>query len=555
MKILSISNGIRTQQNFQIEKTKRHSTTMTFAPQLSADTISFRGQKVRSHTDREIVAKIGKSLSTSTSGHRAIWGSELFNPETVKATTIGAGLWALENQSEKRKRPLVLVGGDTREATRESLTPITNTLTKMGVDVLLVEDPVATPVLALAAKKHKVDLGILLTASHNDWEYGGYNFLTKEAAIAPAKVTEEIAEKMLEATDSKGVEVAAKKGKVKIYDPYKDYKKNLDKLGYIDWNNIRNANIAVYYDGIGGTGTYTFPRLLKDNNIPFTEIKDKSKSGPNPVESNLQALANAVRKDKSVLKIGLANDGDSDRFGIIDEDGEFITPDDVLLLTAHHLRNNKFKKGDIIVNQATSGIINAFADRNGLEVQQTPVGFKYIGEEIIDRRKNKKDILLAGEESGGLTVKGNIPEKDGIIAIAMMMDLVATEKKPLGIILADIKKDLGKNYQTRLIKAKLRSEEEKQEILEKVKNFNKPIDGFEYDAAQIRRHKEEMLKHRPQGDGFKFIFKDGSFILVRASGTEPLIKAYVETSASSKSESKEKIKRLENTAAELIGAK
>ena len=183
------------------------------------------------------------------------------------------------------------------------------------------------------------------------------------------------------------------------------------------------------------------PRLLKDFEIPFEEVVSGGQEGPNPVAKNLTLLSEKVASSDAAMKIGLANDGDADRFGVVDEKGNFVDANEVILLTAYHLAKNKGLEG---ANQATSTQVDALAEKFNLQSMRTPVGFKFIGEEIIDLRKDGKDILVAGEESGGLTVQGHIPEKDGIIAIMLMADLVATEKKPLSQILADAKAFSGK---------------------------------------------------------------------------------------------------------------
>ena len=413
---------------------KNTRTNNIFTSTAIQDTVSFSGN-IKTHelnVDKETAAFVANSLSTSTSGHRATYGSKTFNKDVVKLMTLGVAQYAKDIAEAKNEKPVVLIGGDTRKATKESLPLIKDTLINQGVDVIYIKEPVPTPLHALMTKKENLDVSILLTASHNPWSDGGFNLVTNDGAIAPPTVTGKVAENMVKLAEAGTYTTdKTKKGSVIETYPYEMYKDTINSYNLIDWNAIKDANIFIAYDGLKGTGTNVFPRLLSEYKIPHTLVKSGEKHGPNPTEGNLTELKSEVIENKAELKIGLANDGDADRFGIIDEKGNFVTPNDVILLVAHHLANNKGLSGDIIRSQATSSQLDLFAKNNGLNVIQTPVGFKYIGEDIIDIRKEGKDILVAGEESGGLTINGHIPEKDGVIALLTILDLMATEKKPL----------------------------------------------------------------------------------------------------------------------------
>lgn len=503
------------------------------------DSVSFSGniETNEVNVDLETARFVANSLSTSTSGHRAVYGSKVFNPDVVELLTAGVGQYAKDAAEKRGERPYVIVGGDTREATRKSLPLIEETLLKQGVDVAYIKDPVPTPLLALMAQKENADIAILLTASHNPWEDGGYNLVTKEGAIAPPSVTKQVAENVVNiAQDGSYRTDKTKRGESNEVYPYEMYKDAINSHGLIDWDKIRDANISIYYDGLKGTGERVFPRLLEDYDIPVLSIDSGKKEGPNPTSDNLKELKSWIKDDAQKLKIGLANDGDADRFGIIDENGEFITPNDVILLTAHHLANNKGKTGDIIRSQATSSQLDLFAQKNGLNTVQTPVGFKYIAEDIIDGRKEGKDILVAGEESGGLTVNGHIPEKDGIIALLIMLDMMAEENKPISQILREVKEDIGVEYRIDSFNKKLSREEDKDVIMQRMTDiYNGALEGkttfgsFEIDVDKTKENKELMENYRQGGDGVKLYFTNGSSVLVRKSGTEPKVKAYIET--------------------------
>ncbi len=484
------------------------------------------------------------SLSTSTSGHRAIYGSELFDKDVVEALTMGVADYAKEQAAIKgKKRPVVMVGGDTRQATRESIPVIIKRLQESDVDVYHIEEPVATPVLALMAEKNpdEIDLSILMTASHNPWEYGGYNLVTSDGAIAPAPVTKKIAENVKETSD-KGYFYAVKPENftpVKSINPYSLYKDQIEKLDLIDFDAIKDSGLKIYYDSLSGTGQYVVPKLMDDFGVDITEIRTKAEDieGPDPVEKNLAVLKKEVLEDDSTLKIGLSNDGDSDRFGVMDSDGTFLTPNEVIFLTAYHLHKNKGIDGSIVRSQVTTSLLDDYANANGLETVVTPVGFKFLAEEIINARENGSDAIVAGEESGGLTVAGHIPEKDGIIAILLMADLMAAEKKPLKQIYNDALAEMGLHFSLHTIAKKFDSDEDKNKVMDRMetvydnavnKGETEFLPGFIIDAEKCAEHREKMIGYKGNSDGVKLFFTNGSQLTVRKSGTEPKIRVYIE---------------------------
>ena len=539
MHINSISS-IKMMQNFNIYK----SPSVRYAsPVLTTDedTVSFKGKYryVKLYMSPEKVAEIGKSLSTSTSGHRAPYMSKNFNTDVVKILSIGVARTAQMLARDKReKEAYVLIGGDTRIATRESLPVIKDTILKQGVNVIEIKAPVPTPLLALAAREMKVDLGVLMTASHNPWADGGYNVVTNNGAIAPASVTGAIADQMNSFMNNGDIYELVESDKETItIDPFNMYVDELDRNGLINWNRINDSGLVVYYDGLQGTGEYTVPRLLKEKGVEYVQVKSSGQEGPNPTDENLGMLKSEVAKSKNMLRIGLANDGDADRFGVVDENGNFVNANDIILLTGYHLAKNKGRKGAVIRSQATSMQLDRLADIYGLKKFETPVGFKYIAEEIEKLRNDGEDILVAGEESGGLTVNGHIPEKDGIMAIALMMDLVATEGKPISEILADVKEELGVSYSINNFSKKYKGHPEKMDsVMKRVEAmYEDAMTGFvdfgeshKIDIAKTADARMKMEAQRKGGDGYKFVLTDGSTVLFRKSGTEPLVKCYIE---------------------------
>ncbi len=517
---------------------------------IKNDSVSFSGKYHVRRVDVPVEKAefVANSLSTSTSGHRAEYLSENFTKDIVNLITLGIADYAKDKAKEGGHRPTVLIGGDTRRASRESLPEIKDTLTRQGVDVIYIKEPVPTPLLAFAAENKNIDLAVLMTASHNPWNDAGYNIVTPEGAIAGPDVTKQIADRMVTiAKIGSYPELHKDLGKVEEFDPFDMYYERISNAN-IDWDNIKESGLVVYYDGLQGTGGYVVPKLLEKKGIEDEIVHSQGQDGPNPTDKNLKQLEAAVKNNNDKgLVVGLSTDGDADRFGVVDEQGNYITPNDVILLVGYHLAKNKNIEGTVIRSQATSKQIDKIADKYNLDKIETPVGFKFIGGDMLNLREQGKDILVAGEESGGLTVNGHIPEKDGIIAISTIMDLIATEKKPLSQILKDVKADLGVYYKTKCESQRFTDEESKAKVMKKAEAmYNDAMNGnldfygtHRIDAEKTAECRKNMEHYKKGGDGYKFILTDGSTILMRKSGTEPLVKCYIEAAGSTPEEAEQ----------------
>jgi phosphomannomutase len=222
-----------------------------------------------------------------------------------------------------------------------------------------------------------------------------------------------------------------------------------------------------------------------------------------------------VRKES--YKLGIATDGDADRFGIIDSNGEFITPNQVIPVLLYHLNKTRGWKGIAARSVMTSHMLDRLAEKIGVRVVETPVGFKYIGEIMVN---NPKDFIIGGEESGGLTIRGHIPEKDGILACLLMAEAVAMNKKSVTAMLKDIKRMTGEVLTSRL-------------------NFHLPGETMEKFRQTLKNDSPDTIaamkvKNKITIDGDKFILDDNTWIGFRLSGTEPVVRVYVESDSQTK---------------------
>ena len=520
------------------------------------DTVSFGIAPKEFHTDitPEQAKMIATKLSTSTSGLRSKYGNDIFNDKTTSLLTEAISAKVLDDKGSQ----VVVVGGDMRHASKVIVPQIAQQMKNNGFNVLYVEKPVATPLLALAAKENNADVTFLMTASHNPWTDGGYNLLTKKAAVADPHFTEPVIDKAVKIAAGEKVQTkTGNVGQIINYDPYPLYKEYLDTKeinGHkiIDFKAIKDAGIDILYDDFGGTGSYYLPRLLEDHEIPVAKTLRTHTEGPEPNAKNIKTLASEVQKYPSKLKIGLANDGDSDRFGIVDEKGNYIPANDILLLMAYHLNKNKgYKKGAILRSGATSSQLDLFAKKNGLDLIITPVGFKYIGEEMIKLENEGNMAVLGGEESGGLTIGGHIPEKDGFVATLAMAELMAHEKKPLSQILKEVKESLGTEVKNSLTSYIVPDKhaffgEFKKIYDDAISGKRKELFGMPLDAKRMKSEFETVAQFKKGGDGVKICFENGSSMLVRLSGTEDIAKVYKELYFKTPQEAKETMTAIEN---------
>lgn len=543
MRVSNIQNRpfVRTITNF------RPSFLSAYAPKLAPlahDTISFKGRDDKLLSPDEASAAKAK-YESSTSGYREIYGGK-FNDKFVNTMTNATAKFAKDSGIEKMG-----VGGDTRAATINYIPQIANTLLDKGIDIEVpmikgesaFSTPAASPVLAVYGKEHNIPLSVLMTASHNPWTYGGYNFLTSEGAVATDVVTRPIAKNIVDvARVGKPLENAKNRGELTYFDPYKEYNEYIDSKKLINYDLIKNAGIEIFYDGLEGTGNYYFPKMMEEHGVKIARTLDSHVEGPEPNAKNLANLAQEVKNSDAKLKVGLATDGDSDRFGLVDENGNYINSNDVIMLVAYHMiKNEGMNKGTIIRNCATSKRIDVLADyfnkkdpeKYDIKVEETPVGFKYLGDKMVELEGSEHEVIVAGEESGGLTIRNHIPEKDGFVAISKILELMAAEGKPLGQILADLKEETGTGYKSVGKKIGFADEAAKEAG---VKYFDKyltgevdNVAGYKIDFEKTHEAAEHIKQYKKQGDGTKLYFENGAAVLIRKSGTEPIVRLSVDS--------------------------
>lgn len=400
-----------------------------------------------------------------------------------------------------------------------------------GIEPLLCDRDTPTPVIAYAIRHRKTIGGINFTASHNPAEYQGLKFSMANGAPATPDVTKQIETNIvkLQAENFSFPGAIIGTYKCKTFNPQPDYFKQLHKL--IEFSVLRKAKLKVVLDFSYGTAHGYLDKLFESGGAKVFLFHNELNPlfgghHPEPNAENMADVSKFVRSGKA--QIGLGTDGDADRFGIVDRDGTWLTPNQILALALYHLKKNRGWSGAVVRTVPTSHQVDAVAKLFGVKVYETPVGFKYIGE-LMER----EPIIVGGEESGGLSVKGHVPEKDGILACLLMAELVATEKKSLGQILRELAKQIGEFYSDRINVGF--APEKKEALLARLGGGLQNIGAFKV---------EKFITT----DGYKFLLPNNEWVAFRASGTEPLIRCYIEA------KSKMNLKKLDAACRQLLAA-
>ena len=438
-------------------------------------------------------------IKFGTDGWRAILGKE-FNDENVRKVTLAIGKYVFDTYGFDKP---IIIGYDPRNKADYYAEKCAQILVQKGFNVSMSSRVVPTPVLAYNAKLLN-SCAIMFTASHNPPEYLGMKFIPDYAGPATSDITDKIMENL-----DKDFEPSKTSSNVKIKDFGPAYFEHLKDI--IDYEKIKSLKSGIIYDGLYSASIGYFDNILKENNIKFEamHIKHDPNFGglmPDPKPKYLAELIAGVNSHTGY--IGLANDGDADRFGIIDEDGHYVSPDVIIAILLKYLIKKGYQ-GAVVKTVGSSILIDEVAKKLGIEVIETAVGFKHIGEAM---RKNK--VIIGGEESGGLSIQGHIPEKDGILANLLLLEALADSQKPLKELHNEIYEYIGCKFYTNRHDIKCNDSNEIQKFLnyfKKVKN----VGEFEVTNTNLK-------------DGVKLMLGNRAKILVRPSGTEPLLRIYFE---------------------------
>ncbi len=406
----------------------------------------------------------------------------------------------------------LIVGYDTRFLGEKFADECVKEVSAYGFRALVCNHPVPTPAISHAIRSQGAAGGINFTASHNPPEYNGMKFSTADGAPALPEITKQV-ERLIGEIQSKGDQAerdAPATNGGESFDPRPGYLEDLSQK--IRFDIIANAHGRYAFDPLWGTGRGYLDAVLRSHGLEVETIHDWRDvmfggRSPEPEESHLNELREAVVGRGCAL--GLSTDGDSDRFGVLDADGSFITPNQLIALLFDYLADSRGWTGGVARSVATSHLVDLVAKERGLPVYETPVGFKFIGELI-----NEDKIILGGEESAGMSIKGHYPEKDGILACLLAAEAVAARGASLKDQLEALYARVGRLESGR-IGIRL-TPDVQASLAEKLKQDPNDIGG-------------RPIERTNRTDGVKFIFADGSWLLMRPSGTEPLVRIYAES--------------------------
>jgi phosphoglucomutase len=453
-----------------------------------------------------------QTIHFGTSGWRGIIAEDFTFPGVRRASeAIAKHVLAL------KKSPVLIVGYDTRFFSEEFALNAASVLRSHGCRVLLCGAPTPTPAIAHAIIHGKLDGGVNITASHNPAQYNGLKFSGPDGGPALPEITKDI-EKRAAALKDGPAQQHEVENDFEAIDPREPYFEQLHRM--IRFDVLSKAKGSFVCDALHGCGAGWLDRILADAGIKIARIRDNRDvlfdgTGPDPSEENLGSLKKAVAAEKALA--GLATDGDADRFGIIDRDGTFFQPNHILGLVFDYLLETRGYKLGASRSVATTSLIDAVAKLHGVQVYETPVGFKYVGPLL---REDK--IALGGEESAGMTIRGHLPEKDGILACLLVGEMIAARQASLGDQLRDLFRRVGREFWP--VRENLHLADDVQAKV----------------PERLRADYKEFAGHRvastDRTDGLKMILDDGTWVLMRPSGTEPVVRIYTEAATEAASQ-------------------
>lgn len=417
----------------------------------------------------------------------------------------------------------ILVGYDCRFLSREFAQASAAVLQGNGFKVLLADNPVPTPVVSFNVVKRKASGAIVITASHNPYQFNGLKVKSSEGASASPEVTREFEKRI------KAAQVRYTVDQVQEMNFDQAYFSHISDL--VDMSVVKKKKIRVCIDPLFGTARGYLEALLKHTSLHIVSDnnwRDPLFGGlnPEPIAHNMSSLMQAVKKEKAA--IGIALDGDADRVGMVDSQGVFVNSHQIFSLLLLHLIKNKKQKGTVVKTISGTYLIEKICRKYDLTLRETSIGFKYIGDLML-----KEDVLIGGEESGGIGFRGHIPERDGILSALYMLELMAFSGKDLAHLRDEMFNEFGTSCYDRVDLA-----------------LSAPLNKNEFTGQMKTEIAHSSLSQEVSAfkdyDGLKTILSDGSWLLLRPSGTEPMVRIYAE------SDRKTKVKKLIDLGYKLV---
>jgi phosphomannomutase len=405
----------------------------------------------------------------------------------------------------------VLVGYDTRFGSERFARAAAEVVSMAGMPVWIAEKACPSPALSLLVRQRGAAGGIMITASHNPYKWNGVKFKASYGSSALPSIVAQV-EKELATVLANGVPpLPSQPDHIQSLDFLSPYLETIEKI--VDWDRIRDANFRFVVDPMHGAARGLLRELMTRNGVACDEIRgtrDPLFGGvnPEPIEPHVEALRRAVLAGK--YDAGLCADGDGDRIGAMDRDGTFITPHQIFSILLWHLAGTRGIPGDVAKTFSSTKMLDKIAEKYGRKVFETPIGFKYICELMLER-----DILLGGEESGGIGTKLYLPERDATVMALLLVEVMAWHKKTLGELVAQLEAEFGEHHYGRV------------DLELKPGQKERAIEHFS--GAKVKSVLEWSVARREDLDGIKLYLDELGWVMLRASGTEPMLRVYSET--------------------------
>jgi len=447
-----------------------------------------------------------------TDGWRAVI-ADTFTFENVRLVSQAVANWLNASADD----PSIVIGYDTRFLSDRFAMESARVMAANGIHVWLTRTDSPTPAISFNVVEKKADAGIVITASHNPPRYNGFKVKNRFGSSAtPAECDQIEAELVTIGNNGNKVnimdqETALESDLIRLFDPSWLYYQHLTDL--IDIDTISRGELDIVADAMWGAGRGAITSILARSRCHAVGIRDVLNPGfggihPEPMLRYLNQLVATVQRLQA--DVGLATDGDGDRIGAIDAQGNYIDPHHIFAVSLRHLIESKGQKGDVVKTVSTTFMIDAIAQAHNLTVHETPVGFNHIADLMM-----KQDILMGGEESGGMSIRGHIPEGDGILMGLLLLEVIAAANAPLHEIIADLQHTYGPAHYER-IDARLKTKLPKKEVV-RILSETPPASLGGESVVRV-----DTL------DGVKFYLADNSWLLIRPSGTEPVLRIYAE---------------------------
>ena len=422
----------------------------------------------------------------------------------------------------------VIIGYDHRFASDRFAAAVAEVISATGTPVWLADKPCPTPAVSFLVRHRKTAGGIVITASHNPYRWNGIKYKASYGSSALPSIVAQIEKELAEVVEKGVPPLPQRKDLVHAIEPREPYLEALEKL--VDWKRLQSAKLRFVFDPMYGAAAGLLPELFRRNGIPCEEIRgthDPRFGGihPEPIEPHIDALREAVLAGK--FDAGFCADGDGDRIGAIDRSGAFVTPHQILALLVWHLAGTRKLAGDIAKTFSVTKLIDKLAAKFGRKLHEVPIGFKYICELMLEQ-----NILIGGEESGGIGTSLYLPERDATVSALFLAELMAWHGKSLGELMAALHAEFGEFHYGRVDLELKPGQKEKA-----IAHFSDGKLGCVLDFPVVRR--EDL-------DGIKLYLGETGWVMVRASGTENVLRIYSETAKA------ETTRRVLNAATEIV---